>query len=54
MNAYLAVLLILLSIVAISNFFSKSKEMLVKKLQIILVVSMATMLFRARYTAKSK
>lgn len=44
MNVYSVVLLILLGIVAIANFFSKSKEALIKKLAIILVISIATML----------
>ncbi len=44
MNVYAVVLLILLSIVVISNFLSKSKEALIKKLSIILVISIATML----------
>ena len=44
MNVYSVVLLILLGIVAIANFFSKSKEALIKKLAIILVISIVTML----------
>lgn len=44
MNIYSVVLLILLGIVVIANFFSKSKEALVKGLAIILVISIATML----------
>ena len=43
MNTYLVVLLILLAVVAIANFFSKTKESLIKKLIIILVVSIVTM-----------
>ena len=43
-NIYSIVLLTLLSIVVSANFFSKSKEILIKKLAIILAISIATML----------
>lgn len=43
MNTYLIVLAILLAVVALVNFFSKSKESLIKKLIIVLVISLITM-----------